>query len=375
MKFKVKVSELKKWLDIVNHAVSSISTTPILENILIKVNFDNIVLTSNNLETAIEYTIQDNVEISSEWAICITSKLFTQYISLLQDDEVELELVRDTIEINSANDNFKIKWIEADEFPLIPILREEISLQIPSKVFINAISKTLFSSAEWNIRPTLAWILFNIKKNQAIFASTDSFRLTEYKTELQENSADFSGIIPSKTASEIKSILNWLDEKEVKIISWDSAIAFFFGDTKFFSRLLNGKFPDYSTFFPTKWATKSEINRLDLIQALKKINLLSKETNYSIKMSFSWEHWIILETNETQIWEGQVRLSWAVEWEDNIIGINSIFFLEVLGVINTTHISISFESALAPVLITPLKDPEKWEQWDLFKHIIMPLKI
>jgi DNA polymerase-3 subunit beta len=109
MKFKVKVSELKKGLDIVNHAVSSISTTPILENILIKVNFDNIVLTSNNLETAIEYTIKDNVEISSEGAICITSKLFTQYISLLQDDEVELELVRDTIEINSVNDNFKIK--------------------------------------------------------------------------------------------------------------------------------------------------------------------------------------------------------------------------------------------------------------------------
>jgi DNA polymerase-3 subunit beta len=91
--------------------------------------------------------------------------------------------------------------------------------------------------------------------------------------------------------------LNWLDEKEVRIISWDSAIAFFFWETKFFSRLLNGKFPDYSTFFPTKWATKSEINRLDLIQALKKINLLSKETNYSIKMSFSWDHWIILETN------------------------------------------------------------------------------
>jgi len=66
MKFKIKTSELKKGLDIVNHATASITTTPILENILIRVNFDNVVLTSNNLETAIEYTLKDDINISSE---------------------------------------------------------------------------------------------------------------------------------------------------------------------------------------------------------------------------------------------------------------------------------------------------------------------
>jgi DNA polymerase-3 subunit beta len=66
MKFKIKKDELMKGLEIVNHAVASISTTPILENILIKVNFDNIVLTSNNLETAIEYTLKEDVEVLSE---------------------------------------------------------------------------------------------------------------------------------------------------------------------------------------------------------------------------------------------------------------------------------------------------------------------
>jgi len=372
MKFKVATKELKKWLDIVNHSVSSISTTPILENILIRVNFDNIVLTSNNLETAIEYVIKDNIDIQSEGSYCIASKLFTQYISLLNDDNVNIELVRDTIEITTENDNFKIKWIEAEEFPLIPTIREETSIKISSKVFIKAISKTLFSSAEWNIRPTLAWILVNLEWNKATFASTDSFRLSEYITNAWENTSSFSGIIPSKTASEIKSILQ--NDDEIKIISWDSAIAFFFGNTKFFSRLLNGKFPDYSSFFPTSWSTKAEINRVDLISALKKINLLSRENNYSIKMSFSSEYWIILETSETQIWEWEVKLVWAIEWEDNIIWINSVYFLEVLWVIETTHISISFKSPLDPILITPLADPEKESSWE-FKHIIMPLKL
>jgi len=374
MKFKIKKNELMKGLEIVNHAVASISTTPILENILIKVNFDNIVLTSNNLETAIEYTLKEDVEVLSEWSYCLPSKLFTSYISLVLDDEVEVELIRDSVEIRSNSWRFKIKWIESEEFPLIPTIKEEVSLKMNSKVLIKAIWKSLFSAAEWNIRPTLAWILVNIKWSEAIFASTDSFRLSEYKTVLKvDNMASFYGIIPSKTAGEIRSILK--SEDEVKIVSGNSQIAFFFENTKFYSRLLNGKFPDYTSFFPKSYSTKAEINRADLIQALKKINLVSRENNYSIKMSFSSENGIVLETNETQIWEWETKLVWAIEGEDNIIWINSVYFLEVLWVIDSTHISISFESALAPILITPLTDPEKENNSSKFTHIIMPLKI
>jgi len=131
MKFKVKTSELKKWLDIVNHATASITTTPILENILIKVNFDNVVLISNNLETAIEYIIKEELNIISEWSFCIPSKLFTSYINLLSDDQVELELTNnESIEIKTTSGKIKIKWIEADEFPLVPTIREETCMNI-----------------------------------------------------------------------------------------------------------------------------------------------------------------------------------------------------------------------------------------------------
>ena len=375
MKFKIQTEILKKWLDIVNHATASITTTPILENILLKVNFNNIVLTSNNLEMAIEYVISDNLKIESEWAFCIPSKLFTSYISLVTDDDVTIELLNDdSIKINTSSWKLKIKWIEASEFPLIPTIREEVSLNISGKIIKKSIDKTLFSSAEWNIRPTLAWLYVNIKKNEVIFASTDSFRLSEYKTILEENvPTDFSQIIPSKTASQIKSIL--MDDDQVKIVSGDNQIAFLTWDVKIYSRLLNGKFPDYSTFFPTSFSTKAEVNRVDLMQALKKINLVSRENNYSIKMSLSSSRWIELETSETQIWESDVTLVWAVEWEDNIVWVNSTYFLEVLGVIETTHVSISFENPLSPILICPTIDPEKADKLHSFKHIIMPLKI
>lgn len=375
MKFTIATDALKKGLDIVNHATASITTTPILENILLKVNFNNIVLTSNNLEMAIEYIIADDVTIESEWSFCIPSKLFTSYISLVQDDMVKIELSGDDqIKITTSSGKLKIKGIEASEFPLIPTIREEISLNLQGTVVKRAIDKTIFSAAEGNIRPTLAGLAVNIRANEVIFASTDSFRLSEHKAILSDAvSNDFSQIIPSKTASQIKSILS--DSEDVKIVSGDNQVAFFSGNTKIFSRLLNGKFPDYKSFFPTTFSTKAEVNRSDLMGALKKINLVSRENNYSIKMSLSASRGVELETSETQIGEGDVTLVGVVEGEDNVVGINSTYFLEVLGVMDTTHVAISFENPLSPILINPVVDPEKGSNNETFRHIIMPLKI
>ena len=324
---------------------------------------------------AIEYML-DEVKVLSEWSFSIPSKLFGSYIGLLQDDTVSIELKGgDALEIKTESGKTKIKWIPAEDFPVIPGVKEELSLSLKWEVVRRSIEKTLFSSAEGNIRPTLAGLFVNISGSEATFASTDSFRLSEYKTLLDTpNDVTFSQIIPSKTCFEIKSIIS--DDDNVKIISGENQIAFFFGNVKMYSRLLNGKFPDYTNFFPSSYATKWVINRGDLMWALKKINLISRENNYSIKMSFSSENGILLETSQTQIGEGEIGLVWSVEWEDAIIGINSTYFLEALGAIETSHISLQFESPLAPILLLPVDD--EWAKKPLpgqFKHIIMPLKI
>lgn len=378
MKFTIATDIFKKWLDIVNHATANISTTPILENILIKANQNSIILTSNNLELAIEYFISENVNVEKTWAFCLPSKLLTSYVSLVNDDAIKLELLDDdSVRINAWGSTIKIKWIKASEFPLIPNVKEEKSLMIPWKIIKKSIEKTLFSTAEWNIRPTLAWIYVNIENNEIVFASTDTYRLSEFKTiiwDMVKN--NFSQIIPSKTCNQVKSIL--ADAWDVKIVSWDSQIAFFAENINIYSRLLNWKFPDYLAFFPSNYTIKAEVNRTDLIQALRKVSLFSKEKDYYIKMSLSPDRWIELETTETQVWEWNITLVWSVEWTENAVWINSNFLLEVLTAIETTHVSISFETPRSPITISPVVDPEendKKEKNEFFRHILMPLRI
>ena len=179
MKFQISTQTLKSALDIVNHATANISTTPILENILMKVNYSSIVFTSNNLEMAIEHIVSENIKIDLEWTFCVPSKIFTNYIALLEDDDVNIELLNDnSIEIKTNSSDIKIKGNPASDFPLIPVVKETMSFNLKSEILKKSIEKTLFSSAEWNIRPTLAWIYVSLVWNNARFATTESFRLS-----------------------------------------------------------------------------------------------------------------------------------------------------------------------------------------------------
>ena len=374
MKFQISTQELKNALDAVSHATASITTTPILENILITVNYNSIIFVSNNLEMAIEYTVSEWINIDTEWSFSIPSKIFSTYVGLLQDDNLNIELFSDdSLQLKSDSGSIKIKGIEASEFPLVPPIQEEVSFDITGNILKKSIEKTLFSAAEWNIRPTLAGLYFRVLGKEIIFASTDSLRLSEYKIVHEKDmNVDFSQIIPSKTCSAISRMFQ--DNAEIKIVSWDNQIAFYTKNTKVYSRLLNGNFPDYTWFFPDNFNSKAVINTADLIAALRKINLISRENNFSIKVSFSTETGLVFDTLETQIGEGVLPLVASIEWDDNIIGINSTFLLDVLNVIDASHVSMSFEWPLSQILITPISEDGK-KQRGQYRHIIMPLKI
>ena len=373
MKFKIKSEVLKEWLSTVNHAVASVSTTPILETILLDLSDNKLVLTSNNLEMAIIYTISEWLEIISEGKFAIPSKLFSGFVSLVNDPEIEIELLsNNNLQITTSNWKTKIKWIEAEEFPVIPQFNEESNITIKWDILKTSIEKTIFSAAEWNIRPNLAWIYINISWDDIAFASTDSFRMSEYRTKLLwKSEKDFSQIIPSRTANEIKNIIK--DDSEIRIISWENQIWFNFENVKVYSRLLNWNYPDYEKFFPTEHETRLEVNRVELMQALKKVNIISKENEYWIKISFE-NNTMTLDTWEAQIWEWIIKLNILLEWENNIIKLNSIYFLEALWVMETDYVEISFKNALSQILVKPIvKDPKK-SNWT-FRHIIMPQKI
>ncbi len=145
-----------------------------------------------------------------------------------------------------------------------------------------------------------------------------------------------------------------------------------YGGVKLYSRLLNGHFPDYRNFFPKKHSTRGVALRSDLVQALRRSNLISKENNYNTKIAFRSDGGLEISTGDTEIGAGRGNVPASVEGEDGIIGLNSTYLIEVLSVIKEDYVSIDFETNLSPVMVRGV--PAESEKYS-FRHIIMPLKI
>ena len=372
MHFEIDTKTLKEGIDVVSHASMSWSMTPILENILINVQYKKVVFTANNLEMAIEYMVDEWIDIKWEWSFTVSSKFISAFVALVQDEKIDLELLSNSsLELKTPSSDTRIKWIEASKFPLIPSLKQEYSFTMTSLALKKAIEKTIFSTAEWTIRPTLAWIYLHITEEDIIFASTDSYRLSEFKMKNKVNMAKpISIIIPQKTAHELSRILP--ENASVELVVSENQILFVFGNIKLYSRLLNGHFPDYRSFFPKWYSTKWVVLRNDLIMALKRTNLISKENNYNARMWFDSNAWIELSTWDTEIWAWRISLPASIEWENAMIWLNSTYLIEVLNVIKDDYVSLDFETSLSPIMVRWIT--EKEQDFD-YKHIIMPLKI
>ncbi len=374
MRFRIETDIFRRAIETASHAASSGNLTPILENILIEAGFKRLVLTGNNLEMAIEYIIEEKVDVEAEGKFTISSKFLTSYIALVQDPSVTVELEKwGSLKFTTETSETKFKGTSAEKFPVIPNLVPGTPLKIESKDLKIAIEKTLFSTADGAVRPVLAGIYMRPTREKLVFASTDSFRLSEFVVATAEGTEASPVIIPKKTAAELARIVSDEDEKmPIELYFHENQLLAIRGNVRLSSRLLSGKFPDYDGFFPKEWATKSVILRTDFVTALRQASLVARENNYNTRIRSKHEGKIDISTGDTEVGASSISISGSVEGQEDIIGMNAQYLLEALSVMREDYVSMEYKSALSPIIVSGFpKDEGKYS----YRHLIMPLKI
>ncbi|MDD2693489.1 MAG: DNA polymerase III subunit beta [Candidatus Gracilibacteria bacterium] len=373
MRFRIGTLIFRKAIEAASHATGANNLTPILENILIEAGYKKLTVTGNNLEMAIEYIIEDGVDVEVEGKFTISSKFLTSYIALIQDDEVTVELEKGgSLRFATKGSDTKFKGASAEKFPVIPSLVKNSPLTIETKDLKVAIEKTLFSTADGAIRPVLAGIYLKPTEDALIFASTDSFRLSELRVAGNGNNAT-PVIIPKKTAQELLRIVNEEGESNaIELYFHENQLLAVRGNIRLSSRLLSGKFPEYDGFFPKEHSTKTTLLRNDLTTSLKQANLVARENNYNTRIRSKHEGVVEISTGDTEVGASSISLTGSVEGHEEIIGINAQYLLEVLSVMKEDYISFEYKSALSPIVIkgVPAEDGKY-----SYRHLIMPLKI
>lgn len=369
MKFICYKDKIIKALNSVVKGVASKTTMPILEGILIQTNDNEIKLTTYDLEIGIEYTME--CEIQEQGSTVVNATMFTEIIRKLPDSEIKISLNENNLlTIECEGSLYKLATMNPDEFPELPKIEVENSIDLEQSALKNMIRKTIFAVSTEENRPIFTGCLFEIKDNKLNVVAIDGFRLALRKINLPTPTKDFKAVIPAKTLNEVNKILTDSFEN-IKIGVSKNQALFEMENCKLVTRILDGEFLNYNSVIPNNWQTRIRVEKNSLQNSFERISLISsssieKEKKYPVKVTIDLGKMTISCTNQTGDAKEEVFIS--TEGQNLEAGFNPKYFLDSLKAIDEEEIFIEFGTNISPCLIKSVEHSD-------YVYMILPIRL
>ena len=369
MKINVEKEKILKAINSVTKAVASKTPMPILEGILIQTNDNEVKLTTYDLEIGIEYILE--CEVKEQGATVVNAIMFSEIIRKLPDTDISISInEQNLLEIECEGSLYKLATMNPDEFPELPQINIENSVEIEQNTLKDMIRKTIFAVSTEENRPIFTGCLFEITNNKLNVVAVDGFRLAWKSKFLQSKINDFTAVIPGRTLNEINKIL--VDSFDtIKIGIAKNQALFEMENCKIVTRLLDGEFLNYSSVIPDTWETRIRVNKNVLLNCFERISLISassigKEKKYPVKMSIDIGKVTICCTNQTGDAKEEIYVS--TEGKNLEAGFNPKYFLEALRAIDDEEIYVDFGSSISPCIIRPVEEGD-------YIYMILPIRM
>jgi len=370
MKIVCYKENILKALNSVVKGVASKTTMPILEGILIQTNDNEIKLTTYDLEIGIEYIME--CEVIEQGSTVVNAIMFSEIIRKLPDTEINITLnSNNLLEIECEGALYKLTTMKPEEFPELPKIEIENSIDLEQNMLKNMIRRTIFAVSSEENRPIFTGCLFEVENNKLNVVAVDGFRLALRSIYLQTKVNNFKAVIPGKTLNEINKIL--LDSFDhIKIgISKNQAL-FEMENCKIVTRLLEGEFLDYERVIPKNWETRIRVNKKELQECFERVSLISmssieKERKYPVKVSVEIGKIVISCKNQAGDAKEEIFLS--SEGKNLEVGFNPKYFLDALKAIDDEEVFVEFGSSLSPSIVKSVEDTGD------YVYMILPIRI
>lgn len=360
MQFTINRSAFIKALNDVSRAISSRTTIPILTNIKLVLNDEELVLTGSNTDISIETTVPQSdtsaqLIITTPGGITLPATFFINIVKRLPNDAMTLNVEGLRATITSGASSFTINGQDVQNYPQLPEMDDVQSLSVSAAQLVDIISQTKISASTQESRPILTGIHLQLTGNSVKAVTTDSHRLSQRIVQLtgtDANNVDANVIIPAKSFNELQALLEGQDRVEIKF-STNQAV-FDLGRTTFYSRLLEGNYPETDRLIPTESTTQITIEASSLLGAIDRASLLSHESrNNVVQLSLKAGRAVLTGTSQEV---GQVTEELnanSIEGEDLEISFNPDYVRDALRIFNGKRVDVKFTSNLRPFTLTP----------------------
>ena len=330
-------------------------TSQITSHVYIKVQNSNLTLKATDYEIGLQVKI-DNINITEEGEVTANGKKLLDIIRILKDTDVTLETKGDMLHISQASSNFKLPTFLSNEFPGFPGYEGKPKISIESHTLIESLKKITPAIDSNNPKFELNGALIDIKSESISFVSTDTRRLALVNIS-NSTQNELSIIIPKKAIIEIQKL--FFDDIE---IYYDNTYLIIHSNQyTFYTKLINGKFPDYSRIIPKEISKTLLLPKAMIIDSIKQITTISND----MKITMSNDK-IVFESLSNDNIEAKTEISHNTGFETPfILAVNSRYILDFLSQIDSQEFSIGLNDSNLPFVLTD----------NNFKTIVMPIVI
>lgn len=352
MKLQFKRNDLLNAINIVLKAVSTKTTMPILECILIDAGIRGVYLTANDMELGIETKVQ-NCEIIEGGRTAIEARLFSEIIRKISlEDDSNVSFVSDgtIVTIVCDNSTFRIQEKDPDQFPELPSIDRDNYITLSQFTLKEIIRDTIFSISPNDSNKMMAGELFEVNDDMLKVVSLDGHRISIRNTQLREKYNSGKVIIPGKTLNEISKILSGDNEKEVVIYFSKNYVLFQFDDTLMVSRLIDGDYFKIDSMLSSDYETKVSINKKELLDCIERSTILIRESDKKPLIINIEDCSMELKMNSV-IGSMDAKILIQKQGKDLMIGFNPRFLLDALRVIDDEEVHLYMTNPKAPCFI------------------------
>jgi DNA polymerase-3 subunit beta len=372
MKFTVSSSALLSLLATTGKVISNKSSLPILEYFLMELKDGKLTVTTSDLETTLIGSITvDNIE--QEGIIAAPGKLMLD--SLKEFPEMPL-----SIEVNDTTWEIKITWnsghlsipgASAVSYPSVQTLGAECkTITLDVDLLVGGISKTIFATADDEMRPVMNGVYFDFKEDSLTFVATDAHKLVKYATDSANNFAA-SFILPKKPANLLRNLL--AKEDEPVEVSFDAKnVTFSLKSFKLVCRLIEGNYPNYNAVIPTANPNKVLIDRVEFVNGIKRVAVCSNPSTNLIRMDIAQNKVNLTAQDIDFSVSANETISCSYEGQPVTIGFKSTFLVEILSNIETPTVVIELADSTRAGVFKPVYDDQQSSE---VLMLLMPMMI
>lgn len=369
---------LAKGLSIVGRAVASRSTLPVLSNVLLATDNGQLKLSATNLEIGINCWV--GAKVAQEGAITVPARLLGEFVNSLPTERIDLKLDESTQTLNMRCARFEsnIKGIDAQEFPIVPTAASggDAMIRLEPSSLRAIIDQVVFAAATDESRPILTGVLVQFNEDNLTMAAADGFRLSVKATALKQNFGEMiEVIIPARALMELGRITGDQEQPvEVIITPARKQILFHLQDVDLVSQLIEGKFPDYNQIIPKGYATRSVMDTVSFLKAVRVSHLFARDSANIVKLEITptgdelMNGRITLVATSAELGDNVADVDASIEGNPMEIAFNAKYLIDVLSIIDSPQVVLETSAASSPGVIRPIGD-------DKFTHVIMPMHI